>query len=63
MFKLRDTRTQKEMVDNEVYKRKMAYEERMNNFIDYVLIIIISVGLVNILYILYSFCLRIFEIL
>lgn len=37
MFELRDARTQKEMVNSEAYKRKMAYEEKMNNFIDYVL--------------------------
>lgn len=37
MFELRNARIQKEMVDKEVYKRKMKYEEKVNNFVDYVL--------------------------
>lgn len=37
MFELRDARIQKEMVDKEIYKIKMKYEEKVNNFVDYVL--------------------------
>lgn len=37
MFELRDARIQREMVDKEAYKRKMEHEEKINNFVDYVL--------------------------
>lgn len=37
MFELRDACIQKEMVDKEAYRRKMEHEEKINNFVDYVL--------------------------